>query len=83
MSDDLEVIILGRKIGTASGWDEQDPLSLAFHDFIPSEDVLLEKCASIFVNYSSGVIEGYNDAGDTVIFTKDAVEVIKNLPNFK
>lgn len=76
----MDVIILGRKIGIATGWDELDQNHLAFYDFEPSENVDMEKCGSISVDYITGVIVSYNGEGAEIISTKDAGEIIRYLP---
>ena len=80
MAAKIKVTILGRVIGTASGWDEVGDQCLSFYDFAPAKNVDLQKCSSISVSFDSGVIEGYDDKGESVIFSKDAVDIIKSIP---
>lgn len=64
MSEDerVEVDILGKTIGTCTGWDEIDTLILVFYDFVPDEvhkDSLIE--GDITVYYDKGLIRYYYD----------------------
>lgn len=51
---DMKVIILGRDIGTASGWDEISLNEIVFYDFKSSDLEKLDSAYSLFVNFEDG-----------------------------
>lgn len=66
MSDGrLRVVILGRFFGTAEGWDQPIDTTLQFYDFIPAENVPLRAADVFAVLYDAGIMEYYDDAGNT------------------
>lgn len=75
MTERMEVILLGRFFGTASGWDEMFEAGYQFYDFEPATGVNLPSVSCLGVLYDQGLIEGYNDSGE-VGFSYDLVEVI-------
>lgn len=80
MSDDKidEAIVLGRKIGTSSGWDPADDLSFVLYDFKPYDGVALPT-GDITVNYDKGVFEVYDEAGE-VELTFDMIDLLAAVP---
>jgi hypothetical protein len=56
---------------TWEGWDDQDPLAHSYYKVEFVEDFgefkSGEKFSSIFVDYSAGIIEAYNNEGTEVI----------------
>lgn len=73
------LIILGRMIGTHTGWDHVDTASFIFYDFEPVSEFngSLIAQGSIYVDYDLGKIEAYDDDGK-VTYTIDIIEAIQN-----
>ena len=59
----LEVIVLGRLLGTASGWDRADDEFPYFYDFSPAEGVPIEAAYLLNVDYNKGIISTENREG--------------------
>lgn len=74
-----EWTILGRKIGTATGWDQADTLIMQVYDFEPSEGVDLPTSDCIMFDFEHGTAETYDDAGNTLV-SKDLVAALAGLP---
>lgn len=73
----MDVIILGRKLGTASGWDGELE-SLTFYDFQPEKGVeLCPGCLSL--SLESAMLEILADDG-SVLSMADAMSVLSGLP---
>lgn len=77
MSDRIDLIVLGRKIGTCDGWDSVDELAHVYYDFIPIIGLSIPD-GDLRVLYSDGKFETYADEGD-VIFAADIIDTIKHL----
>ena len=79
--DRIEVIVLGRKIGTATGWDELDTAVFAFYDFIPEQNAKVGACSALDVYYDAGITEEYlGDCSGPPVATTDLVCVVADLP---
>ncbi len=76
----MDVVVLGRKLGTADGWDTIDTASFVFYDFI-SEVESLVTADTLNVDFENGVIE--TRTGDRELFTADIVTAIGALPRIK
>lgn len=59
----IEVDILGRNLGTASGWDGEPFETIWFYDFEPSEGIDLQK-GQLQVNFQTGEIGIADDGGE-------------------
>lgn len=74
----FQIHLLGREIGTASGWDEIDTLIVAYYDFHPIADAGLPACGLLTIYYNLGAItvdevEGLNQQSFKII------DIIRNL----
>ena len=63
MKERIDVVILGRMIGTATGWDQSDDFSMIFYDFEPKDDVEIPTASSINIDFVSGKVEAYHETG--------------------
>lgn len=73
----MDVMLLGVKIGTASGWDEAGDFSLQFYDFSPLiKGLAFVDCLTVDP-WHSGLFEGYDPDGNK-IFSVSILEVMKN-----
>lgn len=73
----IDVILLGVKIGTASGWDEMDVAVFFFYDFEPAEGVSIP-AGGINVDLNTGIVELYEDETEgTVLF--GLLDVLHNM----
>jgi hypothetical protein len=63
--------VLGRVIGTATGWDQVDTFVMMLYDFEPAVDVDLPT-GDINIDFENGVVETFDDAGK-VTSSKDIV----------
>ena len=69
--------VLGRKIGTATGWDEVDTFILQLYDFEPANNVDLPK-ATLRINFENGKVETYDDEGK-VLTSHDLLTSLNNV----
>lgn len=82
MSDRMEVVVSGRSIGTANGWDECGDHELVFYEFKPhAETILPSACAdeSLYVNFEHGYLYTTNDNGEDIV-RLDMVETLAKIP---
>lgn len=70
-NDRLPWTILGRNIGTASGWDHADAFVMQLYDFEPADDVDLPS-GTLCIDFEKGIAETFDDEGKTLI-SKDIV----------
>lgn len=63
--------VLGRVIGTATGWDQCDTFVMMLYDFEPANDVDLP-AGDINIDFENGVVETFNEEGK-VVLSKDIV----------
>lgn len=78
MSETMEWVMLGRVIGTGSGWDQTDTMSMTIYDFVPTEGVTLPR-GTVDFHFETGLATLYSDSG-TIIETVDIVDAIAHLP---
>lgn len=71
----LTYTILGRNIGTATGWDELDLDVMVLYEFEPAEGINLPK-GDLYVNYIKGIFQNAED-DNSVAF--DMIDVLKNV----
>lgn len=75
MSDERVTFkVLGRNIGTATGWDEIGNQDIMLYDFIPNSRFNLPR-GDLGVLFEAGLFETYDDDG-TVTSTQDMIEVL-------
>lgn len=79
MSARLEYTILGRLVGTASGWDQFSDWGMSLYDFDPVPGVAIPSCSSLYFDSETGLMEAYDD-DDRSIWKADAVSVLKVVP---
>lgn len=70
--------VLGRKIGTATGWDEPDTFVMVIYDFEPADGIDLPS-GDVNFNFETGTAETYDDDGE-VTMSMDLVEVLAGHP---
>lgn len=63
--------VLGRNIGTATGWDQVDTFVMMLHDFEPVDGVDLPS-GDINIDFEKGVVVAFDDDAN-VISSKDIV----------
>jgi len=64
----LDVKLLGRDIGTASGWDEWSDNGMIYYDLVPTgEYANLLTPGDWAVDFTEGTIGNYNDEGERLI----------------
>lgn len=73
MADRMDVIVVGRKFGTASGWDRVADEILCFYDFEPAPDLPPAhfQPGLLQIDFENGIVETVVD--DEVIGRKDLV----------
>jgi hypothetical protein len=71
-------VLLGRVIGTSSGWDMPGTFAMTLYEFEPAAGVSLPK-GDLGIQFEYGQFEIYDDVGN-VTFTADIVDTIKNIP---
>lgn len=76
----MDVTIMGRRIGTASGWDVPVDHMLCFYDFVPEPGVPIQSDVTLAVCFDSGTFETYNDDNGEVVWSADAVPILMTLP---
>lgn len=67
--------ILGRYVGTASGWDQVDDWSLCLYDFEPYEGFYATKGTTLTVDFERGVVQSVSDDGK-VEYEADMLETL-------
>jgi hypothetical protein len=75
--DLVEWTVLGRVIGTATGWDDIDGSDFILYDFVPTSEVDLPS-GELCVLLEKGLFEMYDDAGD-VKFSADIVTTLRDI----
>ena len=68
MSDRMNCHILGRILGTASGWDTLDTNAIIFYDFIPAPELIavLPTHDCLEVNFETGQLSIYSEDGNPI-----------------
>jgi hypothetical protein len=61
----LDWVVLGRKIGTATGWDQADTFVMQIYDFEPADGVGLPASECLSFDFENGVAETYDEKGKT------------------
>ena len=80
MAEREEYTILGRLLGTATGWDQADDWAITLYDFEPAEGVMLPKCRTLFIAYDTGSLIPQDIDGDPIVKPLDLVEFCGKLP---
>lgn len=74
----IEWTVLGRVIGTATGWDQADSFVISVYDFQPVAGVNLPKTDCLTVDFEKGTAETYDEKGEVTSST-DLVTALKNI----
>ena len=72
-----EQIILGRVIGTATGWDQFDTFGLQLNDFEPAEGVEIPAGDCLAIHFEIGAFDVFNNDGE-IIASGDLLSAIKD-----
>lgn len=70
--------VMGREVGTASGWDMSDTFAMMLYDFSPAKGYV-GPSGDVLFNFEAGTIESFKADG-TVIQSVDMLDAIKDLP---
>lgn len=73
-----EWTVLGRMIGTATGWDQADTFVIALYDFQPAKGVALP-AGILTIDFANGTAETFDDNG-VVLVSKDIVAAVAHMP---
>lgn len=79
MSERIEFEVMGRVIGTSSGWDQVDTWAMHLYDFVPAEGIILPKGGVTF-DFERGLATSYTDSG-TIIEAIDIVHALSEMDN--
>lgn len=94
MIEELErqdVILLGRRVGTGTSWDQMDTAVFGFydfvpvvtHNFVPMPQVLIPKCDFVSIDYETGHWEAYMNDKDGPVAKGDLIEAIGHVEKVK
>lgn len=75
------VTILGRHLGTSTGWDGNSDLSITFYNFIPADGVttlFTDAHGTLNLDLENGLIIVFNEEGN-VVEQDDLLKRIKGL----
>lgn len=70
--------VLGRTIGTGTGWDQLDTVDFIIYDFEPAQGISIPS-GDLCVLYEVGKVEMYGDDGE-VTFSADIVATLRDIP---
>jgi len=73
----VEFTVLGRIIGTGTGWDEMDNCHLIIYDFQPGERFPHIPEGDLGVNFNAGTFEYHDDQGNMIA----SYDIVKELSN--
>jgi len=74
-----DCIILGRTIGTATGWDgDEENIVILLYEFQPAPGIDLP-AGDVTIDFDAGLAETHDDHGE-VLISKDIVTVLANVP---
>jgi hypothetical protein len=77
MSERIDWMVLGRTIGTATGWDgDMEPMII--YDFIPYKEVKLPH-GDLSIDFMKGLFITYDPDGNEVQ-SLDMIEILMTLP---
>jgi hypothetical protein len=74
--DRMPLIIMGRVIGTASGWDQVGDTMLYFYDVDTKGDLGFPAPFDMAFDYLTGAIELYGNVGQTVLTRVDGLDYL-------
>jgi len=84
----MDFHILGRKIGTYTGWDQSDPFTIQIYDFVPVEEVNLPAVDLMTFSLDNGKVEWFDNVPDSDekfnwkahYHWRDLVDIVKDVP---
>ena len=88
-NDYMDFHILGRKIGTYTGWDAADTFAIQVYDFVPAEGINLPASECMTFYLDSGKAEWFDRVENSKweegewkkhYHWRDFLDIIKNLP---
>ena len=62
----FDLVVLGVKIGTTTGWDANDDLNNGYYDFKPVEHSNLKEHSYISIDYKTGLLTYYDEEGSVI-----------------
>jgi len=80
MSERFNWEVMGRVVGTASGWDQADTFEMVLYDFVPLEGLPLPRGDFVNFNFETGLVSKYDDTGKPTDVV-DFVEAVAHLEN--
>jgi hypothetical protein len=69
--------ILGRIIGTATGWDQGDTFAMNLYNFIPADGIALPP-GEPFIDFETGKVE-YFDSEGNITQSFDIVKILASV----
>ena len=79
MSERSDWIILGRVIGTATGWDQTDTFAVNLYNFEPANGVSIPAADCLSIQFEDGLAKIYSDDGK-ILRSIDIITAIAHLP---
>ncbi len=76
----ITVVVLGRHLGYASGWDGDPGDAFWFYDFEPAEGTGLLKCDCFNIDLNKGEITPQDREGNAIDTTRDIATFCAGLP---
>jgi hypothetical protein len=78
--ESMPLNILGREIGTYTGWDQADTFTIQVYDFVPAAGVNIPDCECVTFSLETGLGTWYNGDDGTIENKFDIIKVIGQLP---
>lgn len=75
--DRVEWTVLGRVIGTATGWDTLDGSDIILYEFVPTPEIDLPS-GDLGVLFEKGLFQTYDDEGKET-FIRDMIATLRHL----
>lgn len=75
MTKPVEFKVLGRAIGTATGWDQADTFAITLYDFTPYEKFKDLPSGDVVICFETGKIETFDDDGEISV-SVDIVSIL-------
>ena len=82
ISERFDVIVLGRVIGTASGWDTDGADNYQYFEFDPANGVNIPVSEVLSISYDSGTFETWKSSTyeGGVTWGADIIDTLKDFP---
>jgi len=76
----MKVVVMGRLLGTADGWDQMDMTAFMFYGFRPEPAVEIT-AGDLYVDLTNGIFEVYGgESGDVIHSKEDLLPIASPLP---